>query len=502
MTAQKLESIIDMASVLSKQSDFQEILRLVTQKAAALFNAETALVMMINPSTRETVKTLYREGGGPDSRPYQLLHTFLSGWILEQNCGLLSENIHTDRRFQKELFKDTPVISVMCTPFRGDGIITGSLLLLNQSVENTFNSSDFDFLEKFAIIASPFLLNIQKIQQYFATPLPQETLLKKYKAHGLLGNSEKFIALLQAIEAASNCDVRVLLEGESGTGKELVAKAIHHNSSRASRKFIAIDCGAIPRDLIESELFGHVKGAFTGAGEYRKGLMEEANGGTLFMDEIANLPLDVQPKLLRVLQEKEIRPLGSNQMRKIDVRVIAASGKSLRHLVEQKEFREDLFYRLYVYPIEIPTLNQRGKDIHCLAEHFLKKFAGQQYKKAESFSGEVTEFLKAYSWTGNIRELENMVERLVTLAPGDLETIDISILPKEFHHHLEKIPDPSLLDEAPGPLRKAVAVYEKQTIKNALLLCDWNQSRAARMLEISEHSIRYKMKNLGITRQD
>lgn len=246
MTTQKLESIIELAAILARQSDFQEVLRLVTQKASVLLNAETALILMVNPSTRETVKTLYREGGEPDDRPFQLLHTYCTGWVIEHNTGFISENIHQDSRFRKELFGDLPVKSVMCTPFRADGLITGTLLLLNRSKDHIFNRDDFDVLEKFATIASPFLRNIQKIKQYFISPLPEQSLTKKYKAHGLLGTSDTFITMLQSVEAASGCDVRVLLEGQSGTGKELVAKAIHHCSSRSSNNFIAIDCGAIP----------------------------------------------------------------------------------------------------------------------------------------------------------------------------------------------------------------------------------------------------------------
>lgn len=501
MTTQKLESIIELAAILARQSDFQEVLRLVTQKVSVLLNAETALILMVNPSTRETVKTLYREGGEPDSRPFQLLHTYCTGWVIEHNSGFISENIHQDSRFRKELFEDLPVKSVMCTPFRADGLITGTLLLLNRSKDHIFNQDDFDVLEKFAAIASPFLRNIQKIKQYFISPLPEQSLTKKYKAHGLLGTSDTFITMLQSVEAASGCDVRVLLEGQSGTGKELVAKAIHHCSSRSSHNFIAIDCGAIPRDLIESELFGHIKGAFTGASESRKGLMEEADGGTLFMDEITNLPVDVQAKFLRVLQEKEIRPLGSNQMKKIDVRIITASSTSLRELVEKGDFREDLFYRLYVYPIEIPSLSQRRNDIPHLSDHFLKKFSREQQKQAEEFSGDVMEFLKNHEWTGNVRELENLIERVVTLTSPDIKTIDIGILPAEFQDEWDYVRTQSLVKETPKPLHETVAAHEKQAIQNALQLCSWNQSKAARMLGISEHAIRYKMKNLGILRQ-
>ena len=502
MKALKSESIFELASLLSRQYDYQEILRLVTQKASALLKADIALVMMINPQTRDTIKTIFKKGKEKDDKTYQLAHTYFSGWVIENNCGLISSEIQHDSRFRTDIFQAISINSVMCLPFMAEGLIIGTLLLMNQTGYRTFDNEDYSFFEKYVSVVSPFLLNVQKLEQFFIAPMPEETLVKKYEGHGLLGRSEVFKGLLQSIESAAACDVRVLLEGQSGTGKELVARAIHQFSARASNNFIAIDCGAMPRDLIESELFGHVKGAFTGAAESRKGLMEEANGGTLFMDEIINLPMDVQAKLLRVLQEKEIRPLGSNQLRKIDVRIIAASSQSLRRLVESKEFREDLFYRLYVYPIEIPTLSQRKDDIPYLANHFLRKYSHEQQKHLNTISADLLEFLTNHPWTGNVRELENLVERLVTLATTETKTIGIDLLPEEYKEEWVSISERIPAIETPKPLRETLAALEKQAIENALNFCDWNQSRAARLLGISEHSVRYKMKNLGISRPD
>lgn len=502
MKALKTESIFELASLLSRQYDYQEILRLVTQKASALLKSDIALVMMINPQTRDTIKTIYKKGKEKDDRTYQLAHTYFSGWVIENNCGFISSQIHKDSRFRSDIFQTLSINSVMCLPFRAEGLITGTLLLMNQTGNRTFENEDYSFFEKYVSVVSPFLRNIQKLEQYFITPVPEETLVKKYEGHGLLGRSEVFISLLKSIESAAACDVRVLLEGQSGTGKELIARAIHRFSARASNNFIAIDCGAMPRDLIESELFGHVKGAFTGASESRKGLMEEAHGGTLFMDEIINLPMDVQAKLLRVLQEKEIRPLGSNQLRKIDVRIIAASSQSLRRLVESGEFREDLFYRLYVYPIEIPPLSQRKEDIPFLANHFLRKYAREQQKQLSTISGDLLEFLTNHPWTGNVRELENLIERLVALATAETRTIGIDLLPEEYKEEWDSFRELTSAIETPAPLRETIARLEKQAIEDALNLCDWNQSRAARLLDISEHAVRYKMKNLGISRPD
>ena len=299
MNDSRIESLIELASVLAKQNDYQETLRLVAENASSLMKAETTLIMMINPRTRETVKTLYKEVEQAEDEPYRFVHAYLSGWAIANNSGFLTENITEDSRFNKELFKDINLQSVMCVPFTVEGVVIGTLLVLNKFEKYIFSESDFSFLEKFNAIVAPYLRDIQKIQQYFTTPLPQDTLLQKYEAHGLLGKSKKFIQLLQTIESAARCDVRVLLDGQSGTGKELIAKAIHHYSSRNSQNFVAIDCGAIPANLIESELFGHVKGTF-------------------FMDEINNLPMELQTKLLRFLQENEIRPVGGNETIKVE----------------------------------------------------------------------------------------------------------------------------------------------------------------------------------------
>ena len=434
----KLESLIDLAQILGQQSDYEEVLRLVVEKASHLVISESALVMMINPKTRDTIKTIYAQRNSEDEQN-QFVHTNISGWVVLNNSSLFSEDIKSDNRFRKKLFDKIPVKSAICVPFRVENIIIGTLLLLNNESKNSFSESDLSLIEKLTSIASPFLRCTQEISQYFISPLPKKALLNKYGLLGLLGKSEKFIELLQSIDAAARCDVRILLEGESGTGKELVARAVHKLSSRSENKFVAIDCGAIQPNLVESELFGHIKGAFTGAAIDRKGLFEEANGGTLFMDEINNLPVDMQSKLLRVLQDEEIRPVGSNQTRKVNVRIITASSSSLQKLVAENKFREDLFYRLNVYPIYVPPLKERIEDIPLLADHFLKKFSTEQEKQIEGFNEEVLDYLKQRHWAGNIRELENFIERLVTLVTKNQKIIGRKILPVEFQKELKKL---------------------------------------------------------------
>jgi len=498
----KLESIVELASLLNRQADYQEIIRLVTQKASALLNSDIAITMMVNPQTDDTIKTIFKTGLEGEKRQYQMAHTYFSGWVIEKNSGLFSEEVKKDRRFRTELFNDVPVHSVICAPFRSGSKIIGTLLLLNRDSHHIYEKNDLIFLENFAAVCSPFLLNTQQLQSYFQTPLSPKPLSRKYRALGLLGRSEKFMELLQSIDSVAGSEVRVMLEGETGTGKELIAKAIHLFGPRASKKYIAIDCGAIHRDLVESELFGHIKGAFTGALDARKGLMEEASEGTLFLDEINNLPMETQTKLLRAIQEQEIRPVGSNKAHKINVRIIAASSQALRELVSKGEFREDLYYRLYVYPIGIPSLDQRKEDIPLLAKHFLKKYSKEQSKNIQSFSDEALDTMKNHTWPGNVRELENLVERLVALASAETEKIQLSLLPAEFLTNPTALEENDLADPTGHALKDILNEFEKQAIIKVLKQCNWNQSGAARKLGISEHTIRYKMKKLKIIRHN
>lgn len=497
MSTLQLESILDLASILARQTNYNEILRLTTEKARSLFKAKSTRIMMINPTTNETLKTVISHHEKADEGKFTMLHTYLSGRIIQTNNGFRSNDLVKDGISRPGLFEDMSSSAVLCEPIRIRGSIFGTLLLYSEG-SGKFSEEDQKLLQQFTAVAAPFLKEVRDIQSYFEAPLTEQSLVKKYKAFGLLGKSVSFIALLRSIESAAASDVRVLLEGASGTGKELVAKSIHKASARSNGTFVAIDCGAIPGELIESEMFGHVKGAFTGSGNSRKGLMEEADGGTLFMDEISNLPMSMQSKLLRTLQENEIRPLGSNTTRKINIRIIAATSRSLKNLVEEGKFREDLFYRLYVYPIEIPSLSERKEDISMLALHFLKRSAHNQQKNLQTIAPGVLQVIKSLPWKGNIRELENLMERMVVSATPTQQVLDPDTLPGEFKPEQA---DPDKSASEPEGLKEAMDNHEKHLIEQALSSCDWNQSAAARILHVSEHTIRYKIKQLGITRQ-
>jgi transcriptional regulator with GAF, ATPase, and Fis domain len=494
----KSESLFELAAILSQQTDFQEILRVVTSKISAMLNSDYTSIVMIHPRTQDTIKTIIREEKQDRQKECHFVQTNVIGWARKNEQSFLSEDITSDPRFSENLFNDTSICSVMCIPLVSEGKSIGYISAMNYDGNKMFTKDDLSLLQKISLMTSPYVSNLQKIEEFFQAPISDSALLKKYRDLDLLGKSEKFVELLKAIEAAARCDVRVLLEGESGTGKELIAKAIHKMSGRSKFPIVAIDCGAIPENLIESELFGHAKGAFTGASFDRKGIFEEADNGTLLMDEITNLPLDMQAKLLRVLQEGEIRILGSNKTRKVHVRIITASSISLWHLVEQRQFREDLYYRLHVYPIAVPTLNERTEDIPILANYFLEKFVKQQQKKITSIDPSLLNFMQRKQWTGNIRELENFVERLVTLAAPNAENIYIDVLPAEYKEEYQQISLKEGEAASIKPLREAISKYEEKAIRQALIANNWNQSEAARALKISKSDIRYKMEKLNI----
>lgn len=299
---------------------------------------------------------------------------------------------------------------------------------------------------------------------------------------GLIGRSEGMRDIFTAISKASSASATVLITGESGTGKELAARAIHYSSVRSSAPFVPVNCGGIPEGLLESELFGHVKGAFTGATESRAGFFHAADGGTIFLDEISDMSLAMQVKLLRVLQDKEVCMVGSNRTRKVDVRILAATNKDLQGLVKKGLFREDLFYRLHVITIVIPPLRDRGDDILLLAHHFLTQFAAEAGKAPPGFSDEALQSLRSYNWPGNVRELENVIQRLVVMTDGDL--IEVPDLPSLMRF--------SALRNT--GFTRTLAEVEGEYIANVLASMDGNKTRAAEILGIDRKTLREKLK--------
>ena len=323
---------------------------------------------------------------------------------------------------------------------------------------------------------------------------------------GMIGKSQALEEVFVTIEKVAASPSTVLITGESGTGKELISSALHHNSPRHDKPFIKINCAAIPRELIESELFGYEKGAFTGAVSSKPGRFELADGGTLFLDEIGEIPLEMQVKLLRALQESEFERVGGVTTTRVDVRLVAATNKDLLSDVKAGGFREDLYYRLNVVPINLPPLRERTEDIPLLVEHFLEKYNERLHKAVEALSDEAMDRLMKYGWPGNIRELENVLERGVLFAEGAVITVDELPRPLRQDDEVERRTSGTGSSDLPtipvGPLKEIVRAHtetvEKDLIRRALEETGGNVTKAARRLEISRKSLQNKMKELGL----
>jgi two-component system, NtrC family, response regulator AtoC len=322
----------------------------------------------------------------------------------------------------------------------------------------------------------------------------KEQIQKDTQFEHILAKSPQMVEIFRTIQKIADFKTTVLVTGESGVGKELVAKAIHARSTRKNHPFVAINCGAIPENLLESELFGHKKGSFTDATADRRGLFEEATNGTLFLDEIGELPLNLQVKLLRVLQEEHIRRIGDSKDIKVDVRIIAATHRDLAAEAKAGRFREDLFYRINVLPISIPPLRQRKEDVHLLIDHFITRNNARLGTRIRGLASEARKLMMEYAWPGNVRELENTIERAMVLADGEI--LESSDLPERIREAL----DPVQVQLATGELsiKKTTAAIEEILIRRALTKTKGNRTRAAEILEISHRALLYKIKDYKI----
>jgi len=376
-------------------------------------------------------------------------------------------------KYVRENFKDTEVMMIT-----GHASIGGAVEAVKSGAEN-YLPKPFTDTELFKAVEQA----LRKLHARRAARFSCDKIASK--SHGILGESEALQSVMGAIGKAASTPVTVLITGESGSGKELVARAIHYNSDRASAPFVPVNCGGIPEGLLESELFGHVKGAFTGAVDSRAGFFQTADGGTIFLDEVSDTSLSMQAKLLRVLQDKEVRMLGDDRSRKVDLRIVAATNKDLHSLVKKELFREDLFFRLSVITITVPPLRDRGNDIILLAQHFAAKFAKELDRPLAHFTDDALKVLKNYYWPGNVRELENIIQRLVVMS--DDNTIAPPDLPSLMRSSAIRQPN----------LRRTLADVEFEYVRNVLVSTDGNKTRAAEILGIDRKTLRERLKQAG-----
>jgi DNA-binding NtrC family response regulator len=373
-----------------------------------------------------------------------------------------------------------------------------------QSAVSALRFGAYDYVEK--------PLNPDRLQNVVERALEHRKLLSEnlrlrkevstlYSLENMVGSSRAMQKVLDLVSTVSRVDTTVLITGESGTGKELVARAIHYNSPRREKPFVVIDCVTIPETLIEAELFGHRKGAFTGAVSTERGLIEHAEGGSLFFDEIGNLPLSTQAKLLRVLQEKEFRPVGSRETLKADARFIAATNRDLASLVRKGEFREDLFYRLNVFPVHIPPLRERKEDMPALARHFLRKYGAETGRDVENISAEAMRVLITHDWPGNVREFENTIQRAILLSPEKTIRPEHIVITGGAQAEPPARTFGQLRETKRRTRENSQAEAEKAFVLDALKRNGWNATRAAMEVGMQRTNFHALMRKLGIKRE-
>ena len=391
----------------------------------------------------------------------------------------ISEEPHFLDRTASRKSKEFEELSFICVPIQKGNQVVGALSV-DRPYEKSYNLNEGKkLISVVATMVAQHVINLETIRRRLRTELEN-----KYRITNIIGNSNKMREVFQMISQVSKSNATVLIRGESGTGKELAANSIHYNSRRANNAFVKVNCAALPANLIESELFGHEKGSFTGAIKQKQGKFEMANKGTIFLDEIGAVGLDVQASLLRVLQEREFERIGGYKSIKTDVRVIAATNKNLEDAVEEGSFRGDLYYRLNVFPIYMPPLRERKTDILLLADHFLEKYARENAKDIRRFSTPAIDMLMSYHWPGNVRELENCIERAVLLCEEGV--VHSYHLPPTLQTGVESETLPAL------SLEDAVANLEREMIIDALKNTRGNITQAAEVLQTTVRKFSYK----------
>ncbi|MBZ0157693.1 MAG: sigma 54-interacting transcriptional regulator [Alphaproteobacteria bacterium] len=485
-----LSVLYDIALTVSKSLDLKEILKDVLDMIIDFMGVDAGIVFVINDETMEMIPVAFKNIG--EEVVKDLLENFVR--VGECVCGSIAEyekevvileKASQDPRFTRESSKKAGIEFYAGFPLKAKGKVNGVLC----SITYTPYKPDSDQLSTLRAATVPISLAIENSRLFEDAQKKVDAKLRYFIYESIVTNSPKMKEIIRMVRKLTDVLSNILIYGESGTGKELIARTIHLNSLRKEKPFIALNCGAIPESLLESELFGYVKGAFTGANADKKGLFEAANGGTIFLDEVDSMSLNLQVKLLRVLQEKTFVKVGSTQPISLDVKIIAATNRRLEEAIKLKQFREDLFYRLNVVRIELPPLRERVEDISLLARYFISKFNKITGKKIRRISGDALEILNTYLWPGNIRELENAIERAVVMAETD------EIKKEDLPLEIVNPPDDSKLDLT---LRN----IERQHIVKVMSLVDGNKRRAARLLGVDVSTLWRKLKSEGIAFHD
>lgn len=488
-----LAALLEASAVMNASLEPAATLQAIVRLAASVLNAEGSSVLLLD---KRRNKLIFQAVVG-DRSDTLIGEEFdaelgIAGRVCSNGQGLLVPEAREHPAFFDGIDDKTNITTrdLVAAPLKYRGEIIGVVEVLNRRPPGQFTEHDLDILQVFANLAAISTFNAQKHEAVKRENrgLREVTLVEE----PIIGESQALQDVTALIERVAGTDATVLLLGETGTGKELSARAIHARSPRRKRAFIAINCAALPETLLESELFGHEAGAFTGAVAQKLGRFELADRGTLFLDEIGDISLSTQIKLLRVLQEREFVRVGGVKTITCDVRIIAATNRDLNQAMQQGRFREDLYYRLNVFPIKLPPLCDRWDDVPLLVEHFVGAVARELARPKPAMADEALSLLSAYVWPGNIRELRNVIERAVLLC--DSGTIGPTHLPREITGE-EDVP----IAEEVGSTLKG---YEKAMIVKALEESDWNQSQAARALGLSRDNLRYRLRKYDIHRPE
>ncbi|MCI0339711.1 MAG: sigma 54-interacting transcriptional regulator [Planctomycetales bacterium] len=526
---ENLRKLLAITQKLASELRLEKLLEIIVDTAIRLTDAERGFLVLVERGALSfQVARNYRQENLP--RPDEEISTSITKKVLETGEPVLTADAQADERFRGlESVRDLRLRSVLCVGLRASGEALGVLYIDNHVERGLFAVEDVELLQAFAAQAAIALHNARLIrenekkheelaeshrkveelnrelaskverqtQELLAVKVVQEDLRvqlqTKYNYDQIIGRSPKMQEIFRLLDRITDVSVPVLVQGESGTGKELIARAIHYNGPRKDKPFVSENCAAISETLLESELFGYVRGAFTGADRNKKGLFEIANGGTLFLDEVGDMSPDMQKKLLRVLQEGTLRPVGGKDSIGVDVRVVSATNRKLEDLMREGRFREDLYYRLNVVTITVPPLRDRKEDIPLLIEKFLDTAteAGQVKK---SLRPEVTAALMKYDWPGNIRELQNEILKMVALGSGD--EVDVSVLSPHIRAGGPAMGVPGSVPRV--PLKELVESLERDAIRKVLAETRGNKSAAAKQLGLSRLGLRKKMERYGI----
>jgi len=495
-TQEMLTALFETGKLISQSRVFEKTLRLIMDKVIEVTGAEKGFLIVRSKHEKYQFEIARNNKAEDIPMPESEVSRNIIEKVFTERVAVCTTSATIDSALGSfESVMDLGLTSVLCVPIEEEEQVLGIIYLDNRKEAGIFQESTIRFVNTFGEQVVLALKNwiISRDLELSRNRLEEEV-RGKYSFSSIIGNSPSMLHVLNLVGQVAATDTTVLLEGESGTGKELVAKAIHFNSERKNNPLVTINSGAIPDTLLESELFGHVKGAFTGADKDKKGKFEIADGGTVFLDEIGELNAALQVKLLRVLQFHEFSPIGSNELKHSDVRIIAATNRNLRMLVEEKKFRDDLYYRLNVFRIELPPLRERKEDIPLLINHFLQLYA--KGRKIPTFSPAAERILLHHEYRGNLRELENAIQRALILCKNDV--ILPEDLPVEMTGSTEIHKKNNLHTDHNLTLKEAKETFEKEYLKKVLKENNWIIRQAAKAANIDVKNFHTKMMQYGI----